>query len=456
MGAVQLQGYVVTRVNSVPAFVAEPHMPAERELRAWILLYYSERADEKAEKYWRAAGKQMAETFRKDVKTGGEIKVLATELTNGKQSVAEKADALSIYCQTKIGNVNYNAEGMTSEDRDRYHKKLFKPEYNANDTLKNKLGTRGDIVTLFYSLAQAAGLNPAYVRASSLADVLFRVDFFDTFMVRHHMVAIPDGANFRYYDPGLPYLPPAMPGWEQQGQAAVQVDGKESKLVNIPVTAPELSVTRRSAKLKLSAEGTLSGALRLEYTGHAAVTEKLQLEDQSAGSREEAKKKEFEGQYPGAQVTNLKIENANSPQGMLAITFEMTMENYASRTGKRMFFQPSVFDFGDLPLFSAPKRTHPVLFNHPFSEQDQISIELPQGYALESAAVPGALKLGEVGDYSMTATVTHDNPTLKLTRNFVWGRKGGIWFEPGSYEAVKAGWDQIHKMNTTNLTLRAQ
>jgi len=75
-------------------------------------------------------------------------------------------------------------------------------------------------------------------------------------------------------------------------------------------------VTRRVAKLKLSAEGALNGAIRLGYAGHAAVTEKLQLEDQSAGSREEAKKKEFEGQYPGAQITNLKIENANSPQKM--------------------------------------------------------------------------------------------------------------------------------------------
>jgi len=128
------------------------------------------------------------------------------------------------------------------------------------------------------------------------------------------------------------------------------------------------------------------------------------------------------------------------------------MENYASRTGKRIFFQPNVFDFGDQPLFSSPNRKHPVFFRYPFSEQDQISIELPRGFALESAVMPGKYKLGDVGEYMMSASVTRENPTLNLTRKFVWGRKGGIWFEP----SVKAGWDEIHKMNTTNLTLRAQ
>lgn len=77
-------------------------MPAEREVKAWMLLYYTESSDNKAKKYWRAAGKQMAETFKKDVKTGGEIKSLAAELSSGKKGVAEKADALSIYCPPKV------------------------------------------------------------------------------------------------------------------------------------------------------------------------------------------------------------------------------------------------------------------------------------------------------------------------------------------------------------------
>ncbi len=161
------EGYVFTTLTDMPAFVEEPLMPHEEESKAWILIYYSAALPETGAAYWRVLGQKINEQFRRDIKVSGEIKALAAELTAQLPTVEQKATALATYCQNSIGNVDYNAGSMTSEQREHYRKKLFKPEYNSADTLKHKLGTAGDIAGVFYALAQAAGLNPAYVRSST-------------------------------------------------------------------------------------------------------------------------------------------------------------------------------------------------------------------------------------------------------------------------------------------------
>ncbi|WP_031499460.1 DUF3857 domain-containing protein [Bryobacter aggregatus] len=452
----QLEGFVSSRLKSVPAFIPEPLSPASNDIRQWMLLYYTEASQDKPDKFWKNSGKMLSENFKRDLRNSGEIKAMAAELTAGKSSVTAKAEALAIFCQTKIGNVSYSADGMTSEIRDHYFKKLYKPEYNANDTLKNKLGTGRDILKLFYSLAQSAGLNPILVRASDASRTSFRPDFLDDFLLRRHLVGFRDGEGISYFDPSNPYLPAGMLHWTDQGQAAVLVEPKEAKLVILPTTPPAQSSVTRTAKLKLDATGAISGTMQYDYSGLTAMKEKLEFEDQSAGSREEAKKRELEKQFPAAVIENVKILNAATPNAPLSLSFSIKMEGYGQRTGKRLFFQPTIFEYGAKPLFSSAKRQYPIAFEHPYSETDSITIEMPEDYQLENASVPGTTKLGQIGEITLTAGVNREQAVLTLNRQLIWGNAGSIFFEPKHYPALKQAWDRIHEINTMTLTLRAK
>ncbi len=450
------RGFVRTRLNKVPAYVEEPVSPAEDDTKAWILLFYSETTKNKPADYWKATGKQLLADFRKTAKVNNDVKQMALQVAGSGSTPQEKADLLAAWCQTQIKNVNYSAEGMTNEMRSDFFKNL-KDEYGTGDTLKNKIGTSRHILALFYAMAEAAGLEPLYVRASSANSAIFRADFMDPFLLSNRVVAIKAGADYRYYNPAVPYLKPGMLDWDEQSQPALLADPKEPKLVVLPVTTPELSAIKRMAKLKISDEGKIEGTASLEFSGHTEVTEKLHLDDLSAAAREEDWRKRLEGRYPGAKISDLKIENANSPAGRLKISYRIEMESYGQRTGKRLFFQPAFFQFGERPLFSASTRKYPISFRNAYSEVDEVDVQLPEGYGLESADLPGNLPLAGVGGLSITGGVTNEAlPHLRIKRNFTWGEKGNIYFDAKNYETMRKVWDYVHKANTHTLTLRGK
>jgi hypothetical protein len=70
---------------------------------------------------------------------------------------------------------------------------------------------------------------------------------------------------------------------------------------------------------------------------------------------------------------------------------------YAERTGKRLFLQPAFFQKGVGPMFPTSNRQHDVYFHYPWMEEDQIVIELPEGYALDNAESPGDMAFWGVG-----------------------------------------------------------
>lgn len=449
------EGYMFATLTDMPAFVEEPLMPDEEDAKAWILIYYSAAFPETGPAYWRVLGQKIHEQFRRDIRVNGEIKALAAELTAAAQTIEQKATALATFCQNSIGNVDYNAGTMTSEQRERYVKKLSKADYSSADTLKHKLGNSEDIIGLFYALAQAAGLNPAYVRSSTARGGVLRPEFLDPYLLKRSQVAVKDGANVLYYNPGNPYLAPGMLDWREQGQPALLMD-KEPHLVILPVTPSAASHLRREMRLKLSPEGAISGTVTMHYSGHTAVKAKVELDDQSAGSREETKKKELEARFPGAKVTDVTIENATATRDALKVQFNISMEGYAQRTGKRLFIQPSLFQHGRPALFSQASRLHPIFFPNAYQESDDIVIELPEGFALESPDVPGSFKLGQAGSYQMTASITQPKRELKVTRRFVWGDAGQIRFNAEAYPALKSAFNRIHDSDAHSFTLRAQ
>ena len=452
---VRRQGFVRSKISNVPALRDEPNMPSDDDVKAWMLIYYTPTTKEKPAAYWPTLGKQELAEFRKTVKVNGDIKQVALEVAGKEEGSFQKAHLLASYCQTKIKNVNHPSQGVTNEARREFFKNL-KDTHNTSDTLKLKMGTSSHILALFYAMAEAAGLAPIFVEGGSANMAMFRVDFLDGYLLRNRMVAVKSGEEFRYYNPGIPHLPPGMLDWDEQGQPALLADPKEPKLIVLPTTPADLSSVQRTAILKLSENGTVTGHVIMQHYGHIAVEERRRMEGQSEGSREEGFKKRLEDRYPGARITNLKLDTSPLPYGPIKLEFDIEVEGYAQRTGKRIFFEAAFFQHGEKPRFTAPTRTYPITFRHAFSEHDEIRLEYPAVFALDNAEMPGDMNLGQVGSYTMSATVAKDNPVIMINRKFVWGQTGGLYFEPKFYPAIKQAWDAIHANNTHTLTLKVK
>jgi hypothetical protein len=156
-----------------------------------------------------------------------------------------------------------------------------------------------------------------------------------------------------------------------------------------------------------------------------------------------------------AELTDVKIENVTDPIKPFVYDYHVRVPGYAQRTGKRIFLQPAFFEHGVSPLFSSSERRYPIYFHYPWSEDDEVSIELPDGYALDNADAPGPIKIGQLGEYSPKMFVTNKEKTLIYKRRLSFGGGGGVLYFPTNvYKDLKALFDEINKSDNHTITLK--
>jgi hypothetical protein len=220
---------------------------------------------------------------------------------------------------------------------------------------------------------------------------------------------------------------------------------------------PDKSVERRAGKFKLSEDGTLEGDVRIEYTGHLAVEKKEFNDEDSPAERERPVVEAWKTQM-GAEVTDLRIENVTDPFKPFVYTFHVRVPAYAQRTGKRLFLQPAFFQKGLAPRFTPATRRHEVYFHHPWSEEDRVEIELPEGFTFDNAEAPAGFSAGDLSKYEPAAGVSRNGRTLVYTRRFYFGQGGDsmLRFPASSYANLKGYFDEVSRHDGHIIVLKQE
>jgi len=221
-----------------------------------------------------------------------------------------------------------------------------------------------------------------------------------------------------------------------------------------PLSPPDKSKVKRSAKLKLSEDGTLEGDAHVEYYGHPGVYRKEWDDDDSPNQREETLKDAVKKQMSTAELADIKIENITDPVKPYVYNYHIRVPGYAQRTGKRLFLQPEFFQHGIEPLFSGSAREYPVYFDYPWSEEDSVTIDLPAGFSLDNADAPAPFSAGPTSDYHPTMGVTRDGRQLVYKRTFFFGGGGSIVFPVDAYPRLKLYFDAVHQADNHTVTLK--
>ncbi|HYE14665.1 MAG TPA: DUF3857 and transglutaminase domain-containing protein [Pyrinomonadaceae bacterium] len=453
---VKESGWHSTSMTNVPAFREEPRMPPEYEVRPWMLVYYSSDDKPTPEKVWKAYGRELYEDHKSQMKVSDEIKRTAAEVVAGAATDDEKLDRLFAFVRSKVKNVDDDASGFTREQVEK-----MKENKNPSDTLKRGVGGWHDIDMLFAALATAAGFDARVAKVTDRSDTFFDPRFPDDYFMRlgSENIAVRVGDKWRFFDPGTTYIPQGMLRWQEEGQLALVSDPKEPVFVPVPQSGPEKSVEKRWAKFKLSADGTLEGEVKIEYTGHLAHDMKESYDEDSPAEREEALKEKFASRMSGIEITDVKVENVSDPLKPFTYTFRARVPGYAVKTGKRLLIQPAFFQKGSNPLFPTAGRRHHVYFNYPWSEEDYVEMELPEGYALDNPESPAPFGAGALSRYEPKAQVTTDGRTLIYRRKFFFGGSvdasgPALLFPTTSYEQLKRYFDELHRQDNHTLALK--
>lgn len=444
-------GFYVTSLTNVPSYKEEPRMPEEYAVKPWMLVYYAEDKKTTPEKFWQEHGKSVYEAYKPAMKANDEVKKATVEAIGDATEPMQKIERVFNFVRAKVKNRSDDASGLTVDQI-----KQLKDNKHAGDVLKNGVGTWRDINILFASMLSTAGFEARIANLPRRSDSNFDPSFTDDYFMRTTNVAVKIGEEWKYFDPGSRYIPFGMLSWEEEGQPTLVSDSKNPTWNKTPYSPATKSLEKRTGKFKLLEDGTLEGEATIEFTGHVSILHKEYNDNLTQAQREDALKGLVKSNILGsAEISEPVIENANDPDKPIIYRFKVRVPGYTIRTGKRLFLQPNVFERNASPLFTAGTRRHDVSINYAWSETDDITIELPKGFTLESPDSPAPVKDTQgISEDTINISVTKDGRTLFYKRNFSFGNNGLLYYKSKSYSAVKALFDAFYKANTHQLTLK--
>ncbi|MEW6128665.1 MAG: DUF3857 domain-containing protein [Acidobacteriota bacterium] len=442
-------GFYSMQMTNVPAFREEPYMPPEDQVRSWMLIFYSQEDNLDSAKYWGTLGKRVAEYMKPQMKVNDEIKKAVPQIIGDATTPEDKLARILNFVRTQIKNTSDDASGMTDEQR-----KKLKNNNSPSDTLKRGMGDGSDIDFLFAALATAAGFDARLALLPDRGDIFFDPKLPVPYFIETGNIAVKVGEGWKFFDPSTTYVPNGMLRWQQEGVQALILDTKECVFVPTPMSPPERSKETRTATFKLSEDGTLEGDVRMVYTGHRAYERKESNDDETPEKREEALRDMIQSRLSTAELSNIIISSVTDPVKPFVYTFHVKVPGYAQRTGKRLFFQPAFFERGIGERFPNSARQHAIYFHYPWMEEDVVTIELPPGYALDSADQPQGLKVENVGSYDVSIGVTKDGRMVEYRRKFQFGLSDNIYFQSSNYPTLKQVFNMVHDRDNHTLTLK--
>ena len=444
-------GYTSTTLENVPAFREEPMMPGEPNVRPWALVsYHTDTNRNDPDKYWNEVGRKWYGRLKGGLKMNGDLKQIASQAVVGAKDDDEKAARL-------IGWIHANVRGLWSRQvSDQERAALFRkwPKdrvRTSTEVFKSGIGDTDELNTLFAALALQVGMDARPALIASRDGMVFDKRLVEEFFLPNVDMAISLGGKWKIYDVNAKLLPPGMLSWREEGVPALITDPKNPEFIMVPISAPEASVSTRKARLSLTEDGTLEGDVDESWTGHAAEEFRGDLTGEAADRQQQEAQERVVKAYPQAEVTALHVENADSPEKPLCLSYHIRIPAYAARTGKRILFQPIFFTHGDPPLFSAADRKYDVVFPYAWQEKDAVGVKLPAGFSLESPENPGSINFGPPGSYDLAMTV--HNGTLITERNLTFGKGERIHIPRELYPQLKRIFDTIHSRDDVTLSL---
>lgn len=434
----------LTRSN-IPALKDEPYMPPDDEVRRWVYLKYDSFG---STFQWSFLSIGMGRAFQELTKPNKQIESKAKELVEGATNDEEKLRRLYEFAQSEIRNTTFDTS-ITDEQRERFKIK------DADDVLRQRAGSPLLIDVLFASFARSLGFRTNVVFSGDRSEQFFNPDrYVDIDFVHPCCVAVNVGGKWRYFNPGSPYLPFGRLVWFEENTSAMLIGENGHVWAIPPITLAADSYARRKGVFSIRENGDLEGTVRIEYGGQQAVINRMDSWSKSESKLEEDFKSSFTENMAAAEISELAIDNLREPSKPLVYSFRLRVPDYAQKTGKRLFVQPAVFEYGSSPVFSSSTRDYDIYFPYPWSEEDEIELTYPEGFEPEDAASPGNVAdKGGVSGLNISVSTDEERRRIYYKRDFRFG-DGSIYFKVSSYPGLKTLFDLFHQKDHKSITLR--
>ncbi len=432
-------------LDNVPAFDEERYAPPERELKPRVDFYYSDHSYETADKYWPRIGREDTDFTESYIGNNrkGVTQALSTIIAAG-DNTDTKLRKIYAFTQT-LRNITYERDKTAQEQK----RDKTKDDKSADDVLKNGYGDRADITFLFIALARAAGVEAYPLLLSTRDTQFFNQELPDRKQLDSYVAYVKADGKELYLDPGTVYCPYGLLRWQRTGVKGMLLQKNNNIFIQTPNPDSKNSVTKRIITMKMTDSG-FSADIAVAYYGYEALEKRLDVIEDDEAEVRQGLEDEMKKTLPGGSTVKLaSIDNAKDASKPLIVDFTVTLPDFTSSIGSRRLVPLAVLEMGDRNPFQHENRKHPVYYPYPFQEFDQVTLELPPGYTIESVPDP-RMQQPAFGYYSTTWDKKANAIVLHRTFAVL-----GVFFRTEFYKDLRDFYGKVSSGDQDNVVLRS-
>ena len=384
---------VTWSVANVPGIEEEPSMPSYRAVAGRLqVTLFSPQANfrDRAHLAWSEMGTWYGRLVSDRRVPTPTMQAKVAELTAGKNTTLEKVRALANFVQRDIRYVAIEI-GIGG----------FRP-HTAAEIFGSRYGDCKDKATLLSTMLKQIGVDSDYVIIQTKRGIVTQdapvADLFNHVVLA---IAMPGDVKETFpatvdtkagrlliFDPTdemTPFgtLPPYL-----EDNYGLLVTASGGELIHLPMFAAELNQLRRTGKLTLGADGSLTGEIEEVRTGAVARDERYRL--QAMSPRERMQKMEsFIGAFVGAaSIQDYGVDNLEDPEKDLVTHYKFWSPKYGKVAGPLLLVRPRLFGDKTENVFSDRQRHYPFAFDAPTLQTDVYEYQLPPGFSVDELPEP--------------------------------------------------------------------
>jgi transglutaminase-like putative cysteine protease len=396
--------------QNIAAFQAEDFMPPENELKFHVNFVYSDDPFEPDfEKYWRRVGKKLDGQIEGFAGRPKALEGVVSQIVSPSDPPEEKLRKLYDRVQS-LRNTSYELEKTDQEEK----RENEKAPTNVEEVWKRGYGNGAQLNWLYLSLVRAAGFEASPVLVSDRRNYFFTPQSMDRNKLDANVVQVKLNSKDVYFDPGAAFTPFGMLEWPETAVKGLRLDKDGGSWIETPLPQSSDSRIERKAKLQLNETGGLEGKVTVTFTGLEAMSRRVEERHADDTARKKYLEEQVQEYIPAASELELISQpDWKSSSQPLVAEFSLKIPGWVSGAGRRALLPVGLFSAPEQHIFEHTNRVHPLYFEYPWQEVDDVTIDLPLGWQVQNLPKPQKQD-GHVVTYVVGAT--NDGSTVHLTR----------------------------------------
>lgn len=405
-------GDKVVRLEShnIPAFQTEDFMPPENELKARVDFVYSNQPFvQDVDKYWKKVGKELNSYVEDFVGKRKAMEDVVAQIVSPNDPPEVKLRKIYDRVQ-QLRNRSYEVQKTQQEEK----RDKEKEPGNVEEVWKRGYASGSNLTWLYLGLVRAAGFEAYGVYVSDRRNYFFSRSLMDRTKLDSNVVLVKLNGKDVYFDPGAAFTPFGLLEWSETGVPGLRLDKDGGNWIISVLPQASESRIERSAKLTLDDTGGLEGKVTVTFTGLEAMVRRVEEQHGDETERKKYLEEQVKQYIPvGAELDLTNQPDWKSSSQPLVAEFTLKIPGWVSGAGRRALMPVGIFSATEKHTFEHANRVHPVYFDFPFQKMDDVTIDLPLGWEIQSLPQPQNQD-GRVITYNLKAE--KDSNSLHLTR----------------------------------------